>query len=720
MLSALVVLVFGSSAHGPAATTPTTAAQEESTVVEHPYTNRLAKETSPYLLQHAHNPVDWYPWGKEAFAAAKAQNKPVFLSIGYSACHWCHVMEHESFEDEHIAELMNELFINIKVDREERPDIDEIYMKAVQALTRSGGWPLSAWLTPDGEPFYGGTYFPPEDRFGRPGFAKICKELARVYTEDHSRVVADAGRLAEHIRQALQPPPPADGLALDRELLDNAALQICRNFDSQHGGFGGAPKFPHPMDLNFLLQLHARTGDPKLLYVTQFTLDKMISGGMYDQLGGGFHRYSVDERWMIPHFEKMLYDNGLLARCYLDAYLVTAKAEYARVVREILDYVLGEMTAPEGGFYSSQDADSEGEEGKFFVWDPADLKAVLGEKLGSLAGEFFDVTDAGNFEHGKSVLSRPQTEEEFSEAQGISLPALERDLAEARQRLLAERLTRIAPGTDHKVLADWNGLMIAAFARAGFHLNEPRYVDAARRAADFCWENLWQEGRLHRSFKDGRARFQANLGDYAFLMSGMMEVYQACFDPLYLGRAKELADNTLEHFWDDGAGGFFFVADDHEKLLARSKEAYDGAIPAAASVHSGNLARLSEFLGEPSWRERANQTLQLYSRALEQMPQALAEMLNSLDFVLSEPREIVLAGSSIEQLEPMLEQLRGSLMPRRVVLVKTPQTAAALEAVTPLVQGKDAIDGRPTAYVCQDFRCLAPVHSAEDLASALQ
>ncbi len=710
----------------PIATSSATAQSQEGRppMAVHP-SNHLASETSPYLLQHAHNPVDWYPWGPEAFARAKAEDKPLFLSVGYAACHWCHVMERESFENEAIAALMNASFICVKVDREERPDVDEIYMKAVQALTRSGGWPMSVWLTPDAKPFYGGTYFPPEDRYGRAGFPRVCQEMARVWKDERERVLRAADGLTEQIREISAPAPVAAGEAnaeLPAGLLARAAERMLRAFDDENGGFGQAPKFPHSMDLSLLLRIDARLGHPAGRKAAEFTLQKMAAGGMYDQLGGAFHRYSVDDHWLVPHFEKMLYDNALLAGTYLDGWLATGDVALATIVREIGDWALREMQSPAGGFYATQDADSEGEEGRFFAWDPADLAAVLGADDAVWVGSWFGVTAAGNFEHGKSVLSRPQTIAELAKARGKAPEVVIAELAAARAKLLAARSQRVAPLRDDKMLADWNGLMIGALARAGFHLGEPRYLAAAAGAAECVRAKLWSAdrgGRLLRSFKDGRARHDGNLADYAFLAEGLLDLYQARFEPADLAFAKQLVDVTIARFWDEEGGGFWFTGEGHETLIARSKEAYDGATPSGPSVHVLNLLRLAELTGEEGYRKKALRTLKLYQPLLEQQPQAVSRMLAAVDFLESKPREIVLVGASMAALQPFLEVLRGGLDLNRVVLVVTPETRAALSALTPLIEGKTATD-RATAFVCRDGSCKLAVTTPDKFAEQLR
>ncbi|MBM4014739.1 MAG: thioredoxin domain-containing protein [Planctomycetes bacterium] len=683
--------------------------------------NRLAHETSPYLLQHAHNPVDWYPWGPEAFARAKAEDKPIFLSIGYSACHWCHVMERESFESDTIASLMNEHFVCVKVDREERPDVDELYMKAVQALTRSGGWPMSVWLTPDLEPFFGGTYFPPEDRFGRAGFPHVLKELVRLWKEDRARVTNSAKGLTGHLRElaanvgAVATDDPAAFLA-DPKLLPRAAEQLLRNFDDEHGGFGGAPKFPHPMDLQLLLRIDARFGNPTARQAVVHSLRKMAGGGLNDQLAGGFHRYSVDERWLIPHFEKMLYDNALLANSYLDGWLATGEERFAEVVRATLDWVLREMASDGGGFCSSMDADSEGEEGKFFAWTPAELAAVLGAEEAAWIGPWFGVSPAGNFEHGKSVLWRPWETADFAKARGMDEARVVAGVAAAKQKLLAARAGRVAPGRDDKVLVDWNGLMISALARAGAAFGEPRYVAAAANAVAFIRRELWDPAtrKLLRSWKGGVAKHDANLGDVAFLIEGLLDLWEARFDPADLAFAIELADLSLERFWDAEKGGFFFTAHDAEALLVRSKEAWDGATPSAPSVHAHNLLRLAALTGNDKQRSAAARTIALYRATLEQHGPALTRMLAAVDFGQSDPAEVVLVGPDAASLAPFLAELRRGFAPNRVVIAVTPATRAATAGLTSLLEGRDATVA--TAWLCRGGVCRLPVTAPAALA----
>ena len=516
--------------------------------------NRLINETSPYLLQHAHNPVDWYPWGSEALERASKEDRPILLSIGYSACHWCHVMEHESFEDASIAQVMNDNFVNIKVDREERPDLDQIYMTAVQMMTGSGGWPLTVFLLPGGEPFFGGTYFPPEDRYNRPGFRRVLPAISDAYRTRRQELVDNSKTIVEQIGRQVS--PQFEGGAIDTSLLDAAYRALGSRFDPREGGFGGAPKFPPSMSIDFLLRYHHRTGDEHALQMATLTLDKMAYGGMYDQAGGGFHRYSTDERWLVPHFEKMLYDNALLARAYLDAYRSTGRPLYKRIAEETLDFVVREMRDPSGAFYSTQDADSEGVEGKFYVWDLEEFRDIVGADADLLA-KYFDVTEHGNFE-GRNILNISRPPELFSKLESVPLEDLEARAKAAKKKLYAAREKRVKPGRDEKILTDWNGLMLRAFAEAAAYLGRDDYRSIAESNAGFILSTLWDGSRLLHNFKDGRARFNGYLDDYANLADGLFALYELTFDYKWLDHAIKIVDRMIEQFWDDERGGFLF------------------------------------------------------------------------------------------------------------------------------------------------------------------
>ncbi|WLD15478.1 thioredoxin domain-containing protein [Planctellipticum variicoloris] len=673
--------------------------------------NRLAQETSPYLLQHANNPVDWRAWNEASLAEAKLADKPIFLSIGYSACHWCHVMEHESFENPDIAALMNDWFVNIKVDREERPDLDQIYMAAVIAMTQSGGWPMSVFLTPDLKPFFGGTYWPPESRWGRPGFRQILSAVHEAWQNRREALLEQAEQLTEAVVAAGRPQHPAG--ALSEETLRNALKVLVRSVDRENGGFGSAPKFPHPMDLRLLLRLWRRFGSEDALAATTLTLDKMARGGIYDHLGGGFARYSTDERWLAPHFEKMLYDNALLVPVYLEAHQITGRADFAAVARETLDYVLREMTRPEGGFYSTQDADSEGEEGKFFVWSQGEIEEALDEHEVAAFCACYDVTPQGNWEH-KTILNRPESPERQAARLGLSPSVLEALLAGCRAKLFALRAERIAPGRDEKILASWNGLMIAACARVGAAFDEPRYIEAARAAGDFVLSTLVAEdGRLWHGYKDGRARFNGYLDDYAAVIDGLAELYQATFDARYLEGALALAERMEAQFADAADGGYFYTSADHETLIARSKDVHDNATPSGNSLAATALVKLALLTGRSDLEQRAVGTLEMLAGELARVPMAGAQALMAFDMLLGPAHEIVLMeGADPAECERVLVELRRRSLPNLLV-IRQAAGAAVPAVLEPLLAGKTAIDGRTTAYVCRRGACQSPLVGAE-------
>jgi uncharacterized protein len=686
------------------------------TSTAHAPTNRLAGETSPYLLQHAANPVDWYPWGPEALERARSEGKPIFLSIGYSACHWCHVMEEESFENPAVAAVMNRYFVNIKVDREERPDLDEIYMKAVQAMTGSGGWPMSVFLTPDLEPFFGGTYFPPTRRYGRPGFGEILEALGSAWEKDRQGILERGRALGEMIRK--------EGTARTSSEIDPGVLAasfgaLSQSFDARWGGFGDAPKFPHSLDLRLVLRQWLRTRDEQALGMATLTLDKMARGGMYDQLGGGFHRYSTDEKWLIPHFEKMLYDNALLVPAYLEGFLATNDAEYARIARECCEWALREMATAQGAFASSQDADSEGEEGKFFVWTPDELVAVLGPERGAWAAEWYGVTPEGNFEHGASALWRPRTDAEVAETLRVDVPKLEAAMAEARGELLAAREKRVHPGTDDKVLASWNGLMISALAQAYQVLDEPRYLAAAQRAATYVLEEMRRpDGALLATARDGRAKLNAYLDDYAFVVQGLIDLYEGDFDPRWIREALALSEHVEARFADAENGGYFTTSDDHEKLLARLKAPHDGALPAGQSVHALNLLRLAELTGRGELAQRAETVLRSVGALVNRYPHAFGQLLIALDFLSASPREIVVAGEpDAPATKAMLAAIRRELLPQRVVALGDSRADTSL---MPLLDGKTSEAGKARAFVCRNYACKRPADTVEQLVEQLR
>ncbi|RME61311.1 MAG: thioredoxin domain-containing protein [Caldilineae bacterium] len=679
------------------------------------HTNRLIHETSPYLLQHAHNPVDWHPWGEEALQKAQAEDKPIFLSIGYSACHWCHVMERESFEDEATARLMNELFINIKVDREERPDLDAIYMDAVQAMTGTGGWPMSVFLTPDGRPFYGGTYFPPTPRHGLPSFQQVLLAVADAYAKRRGDLEQQAERLTAALARSgtIQ----AQNADLSTALLDRAIQQLGHYFDEHHGGFGSQPKFPQPMSLDFALREHARTGNLDALYMVEFTLEKMAAGGIYDHLGGGFHRYSVDAIWLTPHFEKMLYDNAQLLRTYLNAWRVTGRPLFCQVVEETVDYVLREMTAPAGGFYSTQDADSEGEEGKFFVWTPAEIEAALGQEDAALFNRAFGVTAMGNFE-GKNILHRVASTEELARDFELAPAEVEERLTALRRKLFTVRAERVPPARDEKVLTEWNGLMIHALAEVGVALERQDALDAAVRAAHFVLEHMSQEdGRLLRSYKDGQARFNAYLEDYASMVRALIALYESTFEMRWLAEAIRLAKLMIAQFGDPQQGGFFQTGVDHEALVVRRKDFIDNATPSGNSLAADALLRLAVLTGNDEYRQQAIRIFQLMAAAMEQQPTGFGRLLCALSAYLQPSREVVIVGEpEAPATQALLREVWSRYLPTTTLALKRPQE----ETYFPLFAARTLVEGRPTAYVCENYTCRLPVTEPEALAALLR
>ena len=679
--------------------------------ITHKHTNRLLHETSPYLLQHAHNPVDWYAWGEEALRKAKIEDKPILLSIGYSACHWCHVMERESFENEETARIMNEHFINIKVDREERPDLDEIYMAATVAMNNGqGGWPMTVFLAPDQRPFFAGTYFPPEDRFGRPGFAALLLKIAELWKTDRAALLHQGETLTEHIRRQTV---PMAAQSVGNEAIEQAATLLARDFDPVHGGFGGAPKFPPAMALSLLLRVHRRTGDPEWLKIVRVTLDAMAQGGMYDQIGGGFCRYSTDEKWLVPHFEKMLYDNALLARIYLEAYQVTQDPLYKRIATEILDYEIREMTSTEGGFYSSTDADSEGEEGKYFVWTPEEIQAVLGDEEARRFCAYYDITEAGNWE-GKNIPNTPRTPEQIASRLEISLEALQTSLKSSRKKLYEARQKRIPPGRDDKILTAWNGLMIGAMARGARVLGDPRYLAAAGQAADFLLKTLRApDGRLLRTYRSGKAHLNAYLDDYAYLCEGLIDLYEAGGSERYLTEAAGLAERILADFTADpptaDGGGFFHTSRDHERLILRNREGHDGATPNANASAAMALARLSFHLGREDWRKAAVAAVTAYGAVIERFARAFCKSLAVVDFLLEGPIEVAVVGRPGETgYQALRRELDIRYLPNQILAHLDP-AAESGKNLSPLIEGKGLINDKAALYLCYNFTCSSPI-----------
>ena len=683
--------------------------------------NRLATETSLYLKQHAGNPVDWYPWGPEALAAAKALDRPIFLSVGYSACHWCHVMEHESFESDAVAAIMNADFVCIKVDREERPDIDQIYMTAHHLLNRNegGGWPLSVFLTPSGAPFYAGTYYPPDERYApsRPSFPRLLHSVAAAWKNKREELV----ELGKNVADGLQNMGDLEksNTPLSADLLTNALRSLKRGFDGTNGGFGYAPKFPHPLEAKLLLRLSQR--DPEngeALTMLRLTLDKMARGGMYDQIGGGFHRYSVDAVWLVPHFEKMLYDNALLPPVYTEAFLLTGEAFYKRVACETLDCILKELTSSEGGFYSTLDADSEGEEGKFYVWSEAEIDAVLGPELTRFAKAVYGVTAGGNFE-GHNIPCRARGDEEDAQRQKLDLPAFQAKLEEVKAKLYAVRAKRVWPGRDEKILTAWNGLAISAFAQAGAAFDEPKYISAAIGAADFVMTKMrTPDGRLLRTCGIGQpAKLTAYLEDYSYFIDALVSLYEATFDPRWIVAATELADVLHDRF-DDPSGGFFYTADDHETLIARTKDLQDGSVPSGNAMAATALLRLSKLTGRAKDAAKAEETLKTYRSLMADTPMGAGQMLVALDFWLGPVDEIAVIGAEDSPaVHAVLKLLRSQFRPNRVIAFHDPATRPAPVGVK-LLDGKEAL-GDVTVYVCRDFACRAPLVGAEAVRLAM-
>jgi len=675
------------------------------TAEEHEFTNHLIHESSPYLLQHAHNPVDWYPWGDEAFTKARAENKPVLLSIGYSACHWCHVMAHESFEDEEIAQLMNENFVNIKVDREERPDLDQIYMNAVQMMTHHGGWPMTVFLTPEAMPFYGGTYFPPQDRYNMPGFPRVLISVSEAYRDRQSDIVETSTALLEQLQRLSS--TSGSGQTIVKELLDAAYMGLVRGYDSVNGGFGNAPKFPPAMTLEFLLRTYTRAGKTETLEIVRHTAEKMAKGGMYDQLGGGFHRYSTDARWLVPHFEKMLYDNALLSRFYLHYFQVSHDVLARGITEGILDYVIREMTNPQGGFYSTQDADSEGHEGKFFVWDMAEITSILGEKDAAVFNAYYDISEQGNFE-GKNIPNINWNQDEVATKLGISVSELETSLEQSRRKLFEKRELRVKPDRDEKILTAWNGLMMASFAEAGVVLDRPNYLDAARRNAQFVLSNLQRDGFLLRTYKDGVAKYNAYLEDYAFLIEGLVTLHETSGEFIWLREALALTDRMIDEFWDETNGGFFFTGKSHENLIVRSKDNFDNATPSGNSVAALVLLRLAILTGNENYRNRAVSVLRDVADSAQKYPAGFGYALSAIDFLLSSPKEIAIVGTDAGSLAEFRREAWRNYLPNKVVTTSHTGDSEPKVSIA-LLEDRPLVGGQTTAYVCENYVCKTPV-----------
>jgi uncharacterized protein YyaL (SSP411 family) len=703
------------------------------------HTNRLAQEKSPYLLQHAHNPVDWYPWGEEAFQTARVQNKPIFLSIGYATCHWCHVMERESFENEEIAALMNRHYVAIKVDREERPDVDRIYMTFVQTTTGSGGWPMSVWLTPELQPFFGGTYFPPENRWGHPGFGSILTQIAQAWASDRQKIEESARHVVEQLKKQVEVAPGRAGAPYDAATLESAFSIFRRTFDSSLGGFGPAPKFPRVSVHHFLLRYYARTKNPEALDMVLLTLREMAKGGMNDQLGGGFHRYSVDDRWFVPHFEKMLYDQAQIAISCLEGLQVTGDRQYADTARRIFDYVLRDMTDAGGGFYSAEDADSaiapehpdlKGE-GAFYIWSLEEIRSLVSQpaadwfcyRYGVAAGSNVESDPHGEFT-GKNILYQAHTVEEtarhFSQPPG----AVQNGIDRACGLLMAARAKRVRPLLDDKILTAWNGLMISAFAKGGAVLDDPRYAEAARRASEFVIGHLYDapSGRLLRRYREGDAAIPAFLDDYAMFVQGLLDLYEAQFDRRHLELAARLTEKQIELFEDTESGAFFSTSAGDHRLVLRVKEDYDGAEPSGNSVALMNLVRLARMTNRAAFAASAERTLAAFASRLALAPVAIPQMLTACEFLLGEPREIILVGrrDSVE-MRALLRELHTRFVPSRVLLmIDSTETRQALAAAIPSVASMNPVEGRASAYVCRNYTCQLPVSEPAKFAELIQ
>ena len=706
-LASIALLLLGWRTHrrsgGPLALLLASVAGTAQATPERRKPNRLVHEKSPDLLQHAYNPVDWYPWGEEAFEKARRENKPIFLSIGYSTCHWCHVMEHESFEDDSVAALLNRDFVPIKVDREERPDVDRLYMTSMQAMGMGGGWPLNAFLTPDLEPFFGGTYFPPRSMMGRPGMLDLLPRVHEVWKQQHDQLRATGRRVFEAIGTMSVPEGPT---AVDRErLFDQAADSLARTNDTAHGGFGTAPKFPSVVNLNFLIRRWARDPghDASTLRMVEHQLGAMRVGGIHDHLGGGFHRYSTDSEWLVPHFEKMLYDQAQLAWAYLESYLVGHGAADAATARGIFTYVARDLSSPEGGFYSAEDADSEGEEGRFYVWTPAQIASVLGADDTRLFSERYGVTEAGNFEHGTSILHSVSSEPGEE---------IERRLAVARAKLLEERSKRVRPHRDDKVITAWNGLMISAFARGARVLGDASLNERAVRAAEFIWARLHDErtGELMRRWRDGEAKGAGQLDDYAYLALGFIDLYQSSFDPKWLVRAKTLTDAMLARFWDEKEGGFFESPAGDPRIKVRMKDGFDGAEIAGNSIALLDLQLLGTLLDRRDWLEKAGRGFDYYARRLASVPAAMPQMLVAMELAQSNPRHIVIAGRpEATDTRALVAEFNRRFLPHDVLLlVDGGERQKALAALVPFVAPLVMKDGKATAYVCENYACQLP------------
>jgi uncharacterized protein YyaL (SSP411 family) len=688
--------------------------------------NHLRNETSPYLRQHADNPVDWYPWGQEAFDKAQRENKPIFLSIGYSTCHWCHVMAHESFENPEVARLMNETFVSIKVDREERPDIDNVYMSACQVMTGGGGWPLSIIMTPDKKPFFAATYVPRESRFGLVGMTELIPHIKEIWATRRGEALSLSDKIAAELQQTSQ---DTAGEELDEATLKLAYEQFAECFDGQHGGFSCAPKFPTPHNLLFLLRYWKRSGNKTALDMVEQTLQAMRRGGIYDHIGFGFHRYSTDSQWLVPHFEKMLYDQAMLAMAYIEAYQATGQEDYGKTAREIFTYVLRDMTSPEGGFYSAEDADSEGEEGKFYLWRQEEVRQALGNEEADFVAQVFNIEKDGNFteeatgkKSGANILYLRKPLEEIASDLNLPPQDLQARLQVVRQKLFSYRDKRVHPMKDDKILADWNGLMIAALAKGAQAFDEPQYAEVACRTADFILGNMRKaNGRLWHRHRGEWTGVDANLDDYAFLVWGLIELYEATFDTSHLKFALELTSDMVRHFWDEDGGGFYLVPDDGESLLVRKKEIYDGAIPSGNAVAMLNLLRLGRMTANSDLEEKAAKIGRAFSRSVKQSPAAHSQLMAALDFGIGPCYEVVIAGNAqAEDINAMVKALRTRFLPNKVVLLNpSDQESPEIAQLAEFTKNQSSIGGKATAYVCLDYSCKVPTTDINEMLELL-
>ncbi len=681
--------------------------------------NRLSREKSHYLLQHAENPVDWYPWGEEAFAKARREDKPIFLSIGYSTCHWCHVMAHESFEDEEVGRMLNEFFVAIKVDREERPDVDMVYMAVCQAITLKGGWPLSVFMTPDAKPFYAGTYFPKTGKMGMPGFLDMIGHIANAWASDRGPLL----EASEKITKGIQPRPSSGSIAeLGLDTLKKGYDQLAQAFDPKWGGFGSAPKFPTPHNLTFLLRWHRRNGEANALHMVEKTLDNMRYGGIFDHIGYGFCRYSVDERWLVPHFEKMLYDQAMLTMAYTEAHQATGEARHGKVATEILTYVLRDMTAPQGGFYTAEDADSEGEEGLFYVWTPTEIQEHLGKDLSDLFCRFYDVGPHGNFEDGRSILHTRIPLVNFAAQENIEVAELQNLFEEARERLFVAREKRVHPLKDDKILTSWNGLMIAAMAKAYQALGDQAYVDAAAGAASFISNNLKKDGhRLFRRYRDGDVAYPGYLDDYSNFVWGLIELYEATFETSYLEEAINLNHTMIDLFWDETYGGFFYSGKDNEVLIKQSKEIYDGAIPSSNSVAALNLVRLGHLTGDRDLANRAEQLTGTFAKRIKAYPSAYTQFLAALDFIIGPSHEIVIVESQNgKSSQSMVEAIHRQFVPNKVLLLRPADGQRdRIATLAPFTKELESQGDSPAVHICEQQSCQKTVTEVDQIEEAL-